>query len=211
MKQLLDEGRIGRPLSSRAEYASFLPDWHPWEDYRTFYMAKKEQGGGAILDESHAIDFTQWLMGDVDQVACYNGKISSLEITSDDIAEIVIRFKSGAIGSVHLDLFSRASQGLFRIVGEKGTLEWTRYNNQVRVYDAEKKTWETFDFKNEAGEMYVKEAEHFLECAQNGKKPIIDGWEGFKTLKIVLASIKSSAEGKMISVESVEDEIASVR
>jgi predicted dehydrogenase len=203
MKELLDGGKIGKPLASRAEYASFLPEWHPWEDYRTFYMAKKAQGGGAILDESHAIDFTQWLMGEVDTVACFNDQISSLEIDSDDIAEIIIRFKSGAIGSVHLDLLARAPQGLFRIEGEEGVLEWDRYKNEVRLYQASAKKWETFSFKNEAAEMYVREAEHFVECASKKTKPVIDGWEGYKTLKIVLASIQSSQEQRMVKLAPV--------
>lgn len=202
MKELLDAGKIGKALASRAEYASYLPEWHPWEDYRTFYMAKKAQGGGAILDESHAIDFTQWLMGDVETVACFNDQISPLEIDSDDIAEIIIRFKSGAIGSVHLDLLARAPQGLFRIEGEDGVLEWNRYANEVRLYEALTKKWEVFSFKNEAAEMYVKEAEHFVECATKKTKPVIDGWEGYKTLKIVLASIQSSTEQRMVKVST---------
>ena len=45
------------------EFSEYLPDWHPWEDYRTFYMAKKSQGGGSILDQSHIIDLSHYLLG----------------------------------------------------------------------------------------------------------------------------------------------------
>ena len=35
--QLLAEGAIGQPLSARAHWGEYLPNWHPWEDYRQGY------------------------------------------------------------------------------------------------------------------------------------------------------------------------------
>jgi len=52
--ELLQE--IGKPLYARAEVGQYLPDWHPGEDYRQWYMAHADQGGGALLDLSHEID-----------------------------------------------------------------------------------------------------------------------------------------------------------
>jgi len=42
---LLREGAIGELLSARAHYGDYLPDWHPWEDYRTSYSVREELGG----------------------------------------------------------------------------------------------------------------------------------------------------------------------
>lgn len=204
LKEMLNSGRIGRPLFIHVDYSSYLPEWHPWEDYRAFYMAKKSQGGGAILDDSHAIDFTRWLMGEVDTVACFNDHISALEIDSDDIAEILLRFKSGAIGSIHLDLFSRTFQSALRIEGEDGILEWDRFdNNEVRWYDPARKIWETTRLSGDTQGMYIKEAEHFLECVERKKTPLIDGWEGYRTLRTVLACIESSKTQRMVKVREV--------
>ena len=44
-KELVEAGRIGRLVTARSFTGAYLPDWHPWEDYRSFYMAKKDQGG----------------------------------------------------------------------------------------------------------------------------------------------------------------------
>ena len=52
-KELLDSGAIGKVLYIRGEFSEYLPDWHPYEDYRSYYMAEKTQGGGSILDQSH--------------------------------------------------------------------------------------------------------------------------------------------------------------
>ena len=53
-KEIIEKEEIlGRVLSVRSECGFYLPFWHPWEDYRDFYMSWKTGGGGALLDISH--------------------------------------------------------------------------------------------------------------------------------------------------------------
>ena len=47
VKTMLDAGEIGRPLWAHFWGGMHLPDWHPDEDYRQMYSARKELGGGA--------------------------------------------------------------------------------------------------------------------------------------------------------------------
>ena len=60
-KDLIDKDTIGRVLNVRAESGFYLPFWHPWEDYKDFYMSWKTGGGGALLDTSHEIDYLMWI------------------------------------------------------------------------------------------------------------------------------------------------------
>ena len=46
VKELLDQGAIGRVLWGRVEVGQYLPDWRPWQDYRQSYTARRELGGG---------------------------------------------------------------------------------------------------------------------------------------------------------------------
>lgn len=200
VEELLNEKAIGNIYSVRIEFSEYLADWHPWEDYRTFYMAKKELGGGAILDESHAIDFARWLFGEIKEVACFNDKLSSLEITSDDMAEILMRFESGVVGSIHLDIFGRAHRRNLEIIGEKGSIYWDFYQNEVKVYYANGKKWEAYPFNCDRNLMFVEEAKHFLDCIKNNKPPKISGEDGVKTLKCVLAAIESSKTKKVVRI-----------
>ncbi|HYB44598.1 MAG TPA: Gfo/Idh/MocA family oxidoreductase, partial [Candidatus Methylomirabilis sp.] len=50
VKELLGEKRIGKPLSVRAEFGAYLPDWRPGRDYRDNYAVRAAQGGGILLD-----------------------------------------------------------------------------------------------------------------------------------------------------------------
>ena len=49
IKTLIKNNEIGEVISARAHWGEYLPSWHPWEDHRKSYSAKKELGGGVIL------------------------------------------------------------------------------------------------------------------------------------------------------------------
>jgi len=200
VEELLKKKILGRVYSVRIEFSEYLPDWHPWEDYRTFYMAKKELGGGAILDESHTIDFARWFFGEIKEISCINDKISTLEISSDDIAEMLVRFKSGVVGNIHLDIFGRSHRKNLEIICEKGNIYWDFYQNKVEIYYGDDKRWEIYPYNCERNLMFLEEAKHFLQCVRNGTPPKISGEDGVKTLKCVLAAIESSKTKKVIKM-----------
>ena len=47
MRAWLAEGAIGTMTSMQVLAGQWLPDWHPWEDYRKGYSARADLGGGA--------------------------------------------------------------------------------------------------------------------------------------------------------------------
>ncbi|MCH7705228.1 MAG: Gfo/Idh/MocA family oxidoreductase, partial [Planctomycetes bacterium] len=53
VRQLLAENKIGAIRNVQFHMSAHLADWHPWERYQEFFMAHREMGGGALLDESH--------------------------------------------------------------------------------------------------------------------------------------------------------------
>ncbi|MBI2069775.1 MAG: Gfo/Idh/MocA family oxidoreductase [Elusimicrobia bacterium] len=200
IKELLTQGAIGKIYDVRITFSEYLPDWHPWEDYRSFYMAKKEEGGGALLDESHTVDFARWLFGDIEEVYAVNGKISHLEITSDDLAVLLVRFKGGTVGTIHMDIFGRAHRKDMEVMGEKGNIYWNFYDNEVRLYHADQKKWESFPFTCERNQMFMDEVKHFLACLEGKERPMVDGKDGLKTLMCLLAAQESARTKKAVSL-----------
>ena len=61
----LAEGAIGPVVSAHLEWGEYLPDWHPGEDYRRGYSARRDLGGGVILTLCHPFDTLRWLLGEV--------------------------------------------------------------------------------------------------------------------------------------------------
>ena len=67
-RKLLGEGIISSLLSVRCEVGQYLPSWRPESDYRQGVSAKKELGGGALLELSHEIDYIQWIFGKINNL-----------------------------------------------------------------------------------------------------------------------------------------------
>ena len=199
-KNFIDSGKLGRILSVKAEFGQYLPDWRPWQNYKQSYTAKKELGGGIILDGSHEIDYLYWLTGDVNDVFCFADKISDLEVETEDTAEILLRFSNGAIGEIHLDFTQRVYSRNCKIIGEKGTLIWDFGEQTVRFYLANSKEWEIYDVDSDANLMYIEEMKHFLECIDNSSIPLIDAIQGRRVLEIALAAKESSEKGGMMKL-----------
>ena len=85
MRELAQQQAIGRIVSARADAGEYLPDWHPWEDYRQGYSARADLGGGAVLTFSHELDALCWLAGRARTVTARVAHASSLEIDVEDI------------------------------------------------------------------------------------------------------------------------------
>ena len=122
VKDLLKKNVIGKVLHVRGEFSEYLPDWHPYEDYRSFYMAEKKQGGGSILDQSHIMDLVHYLLGGFESVYALNGNLSNLEVNSDDYSDLLVKLKCGVVASIHTDMFGRDHKKEMEIKGEQGNI-----------------------------------------------------------------------------------------
>lgn len=199
MKAIVDSGRLGRVLCARLMISTYLPDWHPWEDYRSFYMARLDQGGGARLDESHGIDLLRWMFGDVAAVSALVSKVSDLEIQADDLTTMMLRFRNGVVGEAHFDLLGRTPRVGAELVGSEGTLLWDRISGKIDVFDVATKKWAHEDFGPQSFvTCYDRQAAHFIDCVRSGAAPRTTLADGCKTLDVLMAALRSSDEGRVV-------------
>jgi predicted dehydrogenase len=208
LKALVDAQAIGRIVSARADVGEYLPDWHPWEDYRGGYAARRDLGGGAVLTSSHELDAMCWLLGPPRRLTAIAAHASSLQLDVEDVAEITLEFESGAIGSVHLDYVQRPPRRTYELVGEGGVLRWDYHTNRLEWYQSGMRQWrvEEGDSRYERNQMYVDELRHFAACVRGeADAPLIDGEQGAAVLAIGLAALRSSAEGRGIDFRQGAD------
>lgn len=200
-RELVDAGAVGRLVTARSLTAVYLPAWHPWEDYRTFYMAKREQGGGVLLDECHAFDWMQWLCGPIAGVFCVLGTFSDLEVTTDDVCEVLARFGDRTVGSIHLDMVDRSLRSEVELIGTASTLVIDLEGHTVRLWDPAAKAWQTTTFEPSYDRMYVDELEHFFACVAGRARPRADLRAGWRVQRIIDACARSSATGRWIAID----------
>jgi predicted dehydrogenase len=199
-KQMLDADQLGSVKCARFFFGYNLSLWRPASDYRKNYGAIKEQGGGVILDVIHEINCITWLMGDVAEVSCMMGKLSSLEIETEDAAAIHLKMKSGAIVELHLDYIDMAYDRGFRIIGENGTIVWDMPAMTLKSYSPETKSWTDMPDKFDFNETYLGEARHFIGSLRGTEKPYEDGGIGKRDLEIALAAKESAASGRRVAI-----------
>ena len=199
MKEIVESGTLGQILCARLKISNYLPNWHPWEDYRDFYMAKLEQGGGARLDESHGIDLLRWLFGDVESVFALVDKVSDLEIDADDLTSMTLRFANGTVGEAHFDLLGRTPRVDMELIGSEGTLLWDRISGRIDVFSAETKEWTHEDFGVDSFvSCYDRQAAHFIDVVRKGHAPRTDLADGRKTLAVLEAALESSDSDRLV-------------
>lgn len=200
VKQLIEANIIGRILWARVEVGQYLPDWRPWQDYRQSYTAKKELGGGILLDASHELNYIIWLLGLPTEVTCMAGKVSNLEVNVEDCVTVLLRFASGIQADIHMDFIQRGYARSCKLVGEKGTLILDFPKNQIQYYLSERGDWEITAYQFEPNQMYIAEVEHFLDCIAHNKQPVVDLRQSYQTLQVVMAAHLAAKKRKWIKL-----------
>jgi predicted dehydrogenase len=188
---------VGGLRHARFVMSAHLADWHPWERYQDFFMASRDQGGGALLDESHFIDLMLWFFGSPSAVTGNVEHLSNLEITTDDNVDMIVRYPNNFRVTIHLDLFGRPHQKSITVVGEDGTLECLFDPNLVSESLQGREPVIT-KFKCERNDMFLAEAKEFLDVIEGGKPVSCSLDDGVEVLRTVEAVRRSAAEDRTI-------------
>ena len=200
LKSWLEEGAIGGPISVRVHWGEYLPGWHPWEDYRDTYTARKDLGGGVVLTLCHPLDYLRWLLGEVVGVSAELGYQGLEGLDVENTAEILLRFDQGALGSVHLDYNQRPASHSLQIVGSAGSMRWSNETGVASLWTEQAGQWR--DVRPPAGfernTLFLNEMQHFIQVASGDQTPLCSLQDGMEALRIALAAKKSAAEGKRV-------------
>ncbi|HEX9019218.1 MAG TPA: Gfo/Idh/MocA family oxidoreductase [Anaerolineaceae bacterium] len=195
---LLQSGAIGQPLSVRAHWGEYLPNWHPWEDYRQGYAARADLGGGVVLTLSHPFDYLRMLLGDVASLWAFTAQRGGLGLPVEDTAEIGLCFRGGALGTVHLDYLQQPPAHTLEIIGSAGTLCWNNADGALSVYRPDAQEWQV-EMPPEGFErnwLFLEEMRNFLAVARGEADPACTLEDGVRALEIAIRTLESAADGQ---------------
>jgi predicted dehydrogenase len=202
MRRRIVEGAIGRPLAVTHHVGQYLPDWHPWEDYRTFYVARRETGAAREI-VPFELNWMAYLFGPVTSVAGFRGKLSALDVDIDDYYAALVGFEAGVRGTLVVEVVSRPAIRRARIAGEEGSLEWDFAGRVVREWRAGAEGWEEHPDppavegpggKWVAENMYIEEMRGFLSAIEDGRDRYPFSLEEDRELLRALAEIEIGGE-----------------
>jgi predicted dehydrogenase len=130
--EVLEHLRDRRIFAIRASVGQHLSTWRPGRDYRTSYSARRGEGG-ALRDLSHELDLVQFVAGRWQRVAALVGQISDLEISSDDVASLIMTTERCPHVCVHLDLIDRSPRRSLIVHAEGTTVEADLIAGQIVI------------------------------------------------------------------------------
>lgn len=200
VKQLIEQGAIGRLVSIRASIGEDLSAARPNVDYRKLYVTSRDVG--VTLDLCHEPDFVAWIAGKpIESVTAATGQYSDLEMEGDDVAEILIRFQDRLAASVHMDFVQKFRRRTSEYIGTDGTIlldmaDWNRA--AIACYRAAAQSWNEEVLQMERDDMFMEMDKDFLACVQSREKPALDIRQGMISLQIALAARQSSRSGQAV-------------
>jgi predicted dehydrogenase len=201
-KSLLQNGDLGKILTVHAHWGEYLPNWHPWEDYRQSYAAREDLGGGVIRTLTHPLDYLRYLLGEIETIRALQGQVSPLELSGvEDVAEMSLRFANGAIGGLHVNYVQRPAVHRLEIVGTAGTLRWDNADGSLLhlsvgeafggIYPQPAAPTQTV-YQPPAGfernQLFLAQTAHFLRVASGQENPLCSLQDGIRALELAMAA-----------------------
>jgi len=209
LKKQISKIGANPPLNIFCQFGYHIKFWRYGYDYKNHYILKK--GGGIVLDGSHEYDYLRWLLDDeIESVYCQTKKTSTISLETESLANILLKFKKGTIANILIDCIRPNYERSCHVIHEKGDLKWQfnvlkgswkNYNSKAKslvTHNQINKSPTNLNFSMKTNDMYESETQNFIFSILKGKKPLVDGWEGLKTLKIGLAALKSARLDRVI-------------
>lgn len=183
LREGIDGGLFGAIVNGTIDYAEYLPDWHPYEDYRTSYAARAALGGGVVLTQIHDYDLAWWLFGRPVRVTASGGHLSDLEI---DVEDTVDAWLQGGRVDVHVrqTFASRDRRRVISLAIPGKTVHVDLLN--VPGY--------------ERNQMFVDEVRHFVACVRGEEQAATPLSDGIDVLRVALAVKTSMRSGGTVEV-----------
>lgn len=205
-RALIDEGAIGEIRAVQAQCWFYKPDHYfesaPW---------RTQVGAGPLsVNLVHDVDLIRYLCGEVKAVSAFAAP-SSRGFDNEEVAAAVLRFHSGAVGTITVSdgivspwsweltsaeypVYPVTDQSCYKIGGTAGSLsvpDLTLWNQQGR------QDWwapiSATSVPRDSSDPLVNQIAHFLAVIQGREVPLVSGEEGLKTLRVIEA-IQRSAE-----------------
>lgn len=197
IKELIESQKYGRVLKASLEAGQYLPSWHPHEDYRKLYAARKELGGGVLRTLCHEIDLAQYLFGNFGAVYGEIRKISDLEIDVDDYVCILANMNNAVKVEIKLDYLRPIIERKGEILFKKGLLRYDAIRLTMEYASYETRRWESLLSLNEYGVdiPYQDQMKAFID---KDFSSLCSLEEGINVMKVIELAEKSSVKKEML-------------
>jgi len=206
IKTFVDNEDVGSIINFQCQAGQWLPDWHPYEDFKKAYYSNKDLGGGVSLTLIHEIHLALELAGLPKEVIGIISPSESLDIDVDVQSDLMIKHRDGAVSQIHLDYLQRPYHRSGLISFERGWLSYDFSQMQVIAQThTDKKPlviWSNLDYDNNL--MYIKQMEKFIQYVEERrfkhKFDLSPTSSSLGSLKVVEALFDSEKKKSIVNI-----------
>ncbi|HBM15428.1 MAG TPA: gfo/Idh/MocA family oxidoreductase [Lentisphaeria bacterium] len=178
IKAIVLSGKYGRVTNFSYHSGQYLPDWHPWEDVKDYYVSNRVTGGAREIVPFELTWITD-IIGMPQDIKGVFAKTMDCKADIEDSYAFTLKFKN-AIGSMIVDVAARYATRNLVINLENAQIQWRWDEGKMRIYEAASPSWIEYkqpESKPVAGynvnineNMYVEELQAFLEGIKDRKQ-----------------------------------------
>ena len=157
IKEYLDRGTF---LHMHITCSSYLPNWRPEQEVKKSCSANAALGGGVVLDLSHEIDYTEYLLGRTNSISGSFSRRSDITVDVEDYADLILSCERGP-ANIHINFFSHIKQRVIQIDFKECSLTADLINGTILEYKNESLiNRHMFDCPRDY--TYIKQLEYFF-------------------------------------------------
>ena len=190
----------------KIKYANFflqtyMPSWHPKENYKTSYASQKKLGGGVLLTCSHEINLSIFLFGEAEEVFCtYTRSFLNTDVENSII--LIIKHKNNITTNITLDFSSKNEEKRnFQVYLEKNTYSWDIKKQRILVNQSGKKFFKKIKRSTLIDNIFKYQNDDIVKKITNKNKKTKESFMNlFETEKIIFAAKKSNKLKKFINI-----------
>ena len=199
-RELIENGEIGKIYSFRTAFGHGGPEGWSVDGKESWFFKKDEAFIGAMGDLGvHKTDMLRYILSEeIVEVGAFVESNAKDFANVDDNAVCVLKTESGIIGTLAASWAYNGKEDNSTIVyGEKGILRLE--DDPTYSLVAQYATGEVVNYElgkiqsnDEGGQSNSHVIEQFVDAVAEDKESPVPGEEGFKSLAVILAALKSS-------------------
>jgi predicted dehydrogenase len=196
IKYIIEKAANKGKMAYSYHVGQYLPDWHPWESYKDFFVSDKRTNG---CRELLAIELP-WIVkafGDIKNVQVIRNNITNLKLDYFDNYMIMLEHENGNVGSLNVDIASRKATRSLEVYNEELHIKWEGTPETLSDYNFDNKDFETINtyesidrdkkyVSNIIENAYLSEITTFINFISGDEKNIIHTFEDdYKIIKVI--------------------------
>lgn len=199
IRDLVADRVLGPALHAHLDWGEYLPDWHPWEDWRASHASRRDLGGG-VLHVAHPLDYARMLFGDPVRVGGILSDLHPLGLDVPEAADVTLQFPDGPTVTSHVDYWRRTQMHTVVVTCTDGTITWDYMTGELRIRAAGASGWSTVPTPGVAdrNDLFVALARDFLGTVRSGTRPACTLDDGIAVAHLADAVERSSARGGVL-------------